>query len=171
MKAVALRVSRALDALIELSGRTLAWLVVALVGVTVYDVAMRYFLRQGSVAIQELEWHLFAAIFLLAGAYTLRHDAHVRVDMLYRSRFVSARGRRLIDIAGTLLFTLPFSVLVVWAALPFVSDAFVHGEMSPDPGGLPWRWAAKALIPLGFGLICLQAAADLLRAVAGSAEP
>ncbi|MGR8918104.1 MAG: TRAP transporter small permease subunit [Gammaproteobacteria bacterium] len=158
-----------IERLVERSGRAAAWLVLVLVGATVFDVTMRYVFRAGSVAVQELEWHLFAAIFLLAGAYTLRHDGHVRVDILYRSERLSDRTRRFIDALGTLLFLLPFTAVVVWSSIPFVVDAFVHGETSPDPGGLTQRWLVKALIPLGFGLLFLQGLATLLRAVLGAA--
>ena len=161
-KAIA-RLLGLLDRLAELGGRLTTFLVVALVGVTVYDVVMRYVFRQGSVALQELEWHLFAAIFLLGAAYTLQHDDHVRVDLIYSSRFIDVRLRRYIDIAGTLCFLLPFCALVIWASAPFVYDAWLHGEVSPDPGGLSYRWAVKALIPLGFALLFVQGLADLCR--------
>lgn len=166
IKHILSRCGEAFDAIVEASGQAVAWLVVLLVVITAYDVAMRYVFERGSVAIQELEWHLFAAIFLLAGGYTLRHDGHVRVDMLYRSRLLSDRARRVVDALGAVFILLPFSVLVIWSSLPFVSDAFIHNEVSPDPGGLGSRWAVKALIPLGFGLICLQGLAQLLRAIA-----
>jgi TRAP-type mannitol/chloroaromatic compound transport system permease small subunit len=155
-------IASAIETLVEWVGRTVAWLVVVLVLVTVYDVVMRYVLQQGSVAIQEMEWHIFAAIFLLGGAYTLRHDGHVRVDVLYRSRKLSDTARAAIDLAGTVLFLLPFSALMVWSSLDFVSAAFTHNEMSPDPGGLDYRWLAKALIPAGFALIFLQGIAQVI---------
>lgn len=158
---------KVIDNIVEWSGRVVAWLVVLLVFITVYDVVMRYVFQQGSVAIQELEWHLFSAIFLLGAAYTLRHDDHVRVDMIYRSAWLSERTRRWIDSLGTLLCLLPFAALIVWSTLPFVETAMVHGETSPDPGGLSHRWIAKALIPLGFGLLFVQGVADLLRHALG----
>jgi TRAP-type mannitol/chloroaromatic compound transport system permease small subunit len=157
-------VATALETLVEWVGRAVAWLVVVLVLITVYDVVMRYAFQQGSVAIQELEWHVFAAIFLLGGAYTLRHDGHVRVDIFYRSHKLSERTRAAIDLAGTVFFLLPFSALMVWSSLAFVGAAFTHNEMSPDPGGLSYRWLAKALIPVGFALIFLQGIAQILRA-------
>jgi TRAP-type mannitol/chloroaromatic compound transport system permease small subunit len=150
----------------ELTGRLTTGLVILLVGVTVYDVAMRYVFRQGSVALQELEWHLFSAIFLLGAAYTMKHDGHVRVDLLYRSGRVSDGLRRGVDIAGIALFLMSFCALVVSASIPFVYDAWVHGETSPDPGGLSHRWAVKALIPLGFSLLFIQGLADLCRLIA-----
>lgn len=161
---------RVIDGVSELTGRLTTWLVVVLVGVTVYDVAMRYVFRQGSVALQELEWHLFSAIFLLGAAYTLKHDGHVRVDVVYRSSRLGPRARRVIDAAGTVCFLLPFCALMVWASIPFAWDAWVHGEGSPDPGGLAHRWLVKALIPVAFVLLILQGLAELYRAATAPAE-
>lgn len=156
---------RLLDRVVDMTGRACAWLVVVLVGITVYDVVMRYLFRAGSVALQELEWHLFAAVFLLAGAYTLKHDAHVRVDLIYRSRWLSERTRGRIDLLGTVFFLLPFCALVVWSSLPFVTNSMAIGETSPDPGGLAHRWVAKALIPVGFSLLLVQGLSVLLQAL------
>lgn len=149
----------------EWSGRLVAWLVLLMALVIGYDVAMRYLFHSGSVALQELEWHLFALIFLLGAAYTLRHDGHVRVDMIYRSRFMGARRRALVDLAGTLLFLLPFCWLVISGSLPFVENAWSMHEGSPDPGGLPARWLLKAAIPFGFALLLLQGIAMAIRSV------
>lgn len=146
----------------EWSGRLLSWLVLALVLVISYDVAMRYLFNEGSVALQELEWHLFALIFLLAAAYTLKHDEHVRVDVFYRSRFMTERGRAWVDLLGGLFFLLPFCVLIISGSLPFVSNSFNFLEGSPDPGGLPYRFLLKAAIPLGFLLLLLQGVAIMM---------
>jgi TRAP-type mannitol/chloroaromatic compound transport system permease small subunit len=126
---------------------------------------MRYLLQSGSVAAQELEWHLFALIILLGAGYTLKHDEHVRVDLLYASSRLSDRHRALIDIIGNLCFLLPFAVLVVWSSLPFAYSSFVGAEVSPDPGGLTNRWLLKAAIPFGFMLLALQALANSSRAI------
>ncbi|RME33591.1 MAG: TRAP transporter small permease subunit [Gammaproteobacteria bacterium] len=157
------RVAGLLESLSETVGRLVSWLVLLLVLLIGYDVVMRYLFQQGSVALQELEWHLFSLIFLLGAAYTQKHDGHVRVDILYRSHLVSPRGRVWIDLAGTLLLLLPFCLLVIWSSWPFVESAWEHGEGSPDPGGLPLRWLIKAAIPAGFVLLLLQGVADALR--------
>ena len=151
------------DATIERVGAATAWLVVLMVAITVFDVVMRYGLKQGSVALQEMEWHLFAALFLLAAAYTLKHDGHVRVDLLYRSRFFGPTTRKIIDVMGILCFLIPFCGAVIMTAWPFVLDAYQHSEHSPDPGGLPYRWIIKFMILLGFALLLLQGFANLLR--------
>lgn len=117
---------------------------------------MRYLFRSGSVALQELEWHLFAIIIMLGASFTLKHDGHVRVDLLYASSRLSDQQRAYIDIFGSVFFLLPFAGLIVWTSIPFAYDAFVYSEISPDPGGLHYRWLLKASIPLGFTLLALQ---------------
>jgi TRAP-type mannitol/chloroaromatic compound transport system permease small subunit len=152
-----------IDTFIEWTGKTASWLVIGLVLLICYDVAMRYLFQQGSVALQELEWHLFALIFLLGSAYTLKHDEHVRVDIIYQSHFMSDKKRALVNIFGTLFLLLPFCILVLTSSWPFVENAFYYNEGSPDPGGLPYRFLLKGSLLLAFGLLILQASADLAR--------
>ena len=152
-----------IESITERVGRTASWLVLAMVLLICYDVAMRYLFQQGSVALQELEWHLFALIFLLGSAYTLKHDQHVRVDIIYQSRFVSDKQRALINIFGTLFFLLPFCMLILITAWPFVENAFYYQEGSPDPGGLPYRFLLKASLLVAFGLLILQGLAEMLK--------
>ena len=165
------RLITAIDILNEYVGRGASYLVLALVLLTAYDVAMRYAFHSGSVGLQELEWHLFALIFLLGAGYTLKHDGHVRVDVVYSAARLSERHRAWVNLIGTLLFLLPFCVLVMTATWQFVSDAYVFNEHSPDPGGLSHRWLLKAAIPLGFGLLLLQGIAEALRSWLLIAEP
>lgn len=155
-----------IDRFNEAVGRALSWLVLALTLLVAYDVTMRYFFQSGSIAIQELEWHLFSLIFLLGAAYTLKHDAHVRLDLFYKSRFMDARRRAWVNLAGSLLFLIPFCVLVAVSAWPFVSQAYLFAEGSPDPGGLPFRWILKAAIPIGFLLLVAQGLAEALKNLA-----
>ena len=152
-----------IDWLSEWSGRAVSWLVLAMVLIISYDVAMRYLFLDGSVALQELEWHLFALLFLLGGAYTFKHDSHVRVDIFYHSRWMDARRRAWVDLLGGLLLLLPFCLLIIISSLPFVANAYAMGEGSPDPGGLPYRFLLKAAIPLSFALLLLQGLAHMLR--------
>lgn len=153
----------AIEALSEWSGRLIAWLVLAMTLIIVYDVGMRYLFQSGSIRLQELQWHLFALIFLLGAAYTLKHDGHVRVDLFYRSRFLSERARAAIDLLGTALLLIPFCALIISGSVPFVENAYRFGEGSPDPGGLPHRFLLKAAIPLGFALLLLQGVALMIR--------
>ena len=152
-----------IDTLSEWTGRLAAWLVLALVLLICYDVAMRYLFQQGSVALQELEWHLFALIFLLGAAYTLKHNEHVRVDVVYNSHFISDRQRAFINIFGILFMLIPFCLLILISSWPFVENAFYYQEASPDPGGLPYRYLLKASLLVAFGLLLLQGIAELLR--------
>lgn len=158
------RLADRLDAVSEWTGRATAWLAPALVLLVSYDVVMRYLFRNGSVALQELEWHLFALLFLLAAGYTLKHDAHVRVDIVYQR--MSERWRAWVDLLGSGLVLLPFCMLIIVSSWPFVSNAWLFNEGSPDPGGLPYRYLIKAAIPLGFGLLAVQALADVARNLA-----
>ena len=154
----------------EWIGRLTAWLVVVLVLLVCYDVSMRYLFQAGSVALQELEWHLFALIFLLGAGYTLKHDEHVRVDVLYQARWMTPKRRAAVNLFGCLFLLLPFCALMVVSSVPFVEQAYEWSEGSPDPGGLPYRWLLKAMIPFGFILLALQGLAlaiDSLRILRG----
>ena len=153
----------------ERIGVAVSWLTTVLVAVVCYDVFTRYLLKSSLVAVQELEWHLFAVIFLLGAAYTLKHGKHVRVDVFY-NRF-SAKTRAWVDFAGSLLFLIPFCLVAIWCSRTFVISAYVIGEGSPDPGGLPARFILKAAIPVGFFLLTIQGlalASDSLLKIAGS---
>lgn len=158
---IAIKLSHILDTVAEQTGRAISWLALLLTLVTVYDAAMRYGFRSGSVAVQEAEWHIFAIIFLLSAAYTLKHDAHVRVDIFYAR--MPDRGKAIIDFTGTLLFLLPFALLVIVTSIGYFENSWTMGEGSGDPGGLPARYVLKAMIPLGFGLLMLQGISELIK--------
>jgi len=120
-----------------------------------YDAIMRYFFSSGSIALQEMEWHLFAMVFLFGIAYALKEDGHVRVDVLYE-RF-SPRWKAIVNIGGTVLLLLPLSVMVVEGSVWYVQEAFNSGEVSGDPGGLPYRWLIKLVIPASFVFLIVSA--------------
>jgi len=147
----------------ELTGKLVSWLVLAMVLLVSYDVAMRYFFLSGSVALQEMEWHLFSLIFLVGAAYTLKHDDHVRLDIFYESKFMNDERRAWINLLGSLFLLIPFCILIITTAWPFVYQSYIHLEGSPDPGGLPYRWIIKASIPLGFTLLLLQGVSDIVK--------
>jgi TRAP-type mannitol/chloroaromatic compound transport system permease small subunit len=128
-----------------------------------YDAIMRYFFSSGSIALQEMEWHLFAMVFLFGIAYGLKEDGHVRVDVLY-DRF-SPRTKAIVNIAGTLLFLLPLSVLIVEGSIWYVQEAYTSGEVSGDPGGLPYRWLIKLVIPASFVFLIVSAVGFVIRNV------
>ncbi len=147
----------------EVCGRLVSSLIIVMVLLICFDVGMRYLFQQGSVGLQELEWHLFSVIFLLGAGYTLKHDDHVRVDVFYHAKYMSQRGRAWINLFGCLVFLIPFCLLVILQSWPFVHNAYVFAESSPDPGGLPYRWLLKSAIPLGFSLLLLQGISELLQ--------
>jgi TRAP-type mannitol/chloroaromatic compound transport system permease small subunit len=157
------RLADFIEVLSEWSGRVTSWLVLGMTLLISYDVTMRYAFHSGSVALQELEWHLFAIVFLIGAAYTLKHDEHVRVDVLYQGRWMNDRRRACVNLLGGLLFLLPFCLLIIISSIPFVHNAYQIGETSPDPGGLGHRYLIKAAIPLGFLLLMLQGVASMIR--------
>ena len=128
-----------------------------------YDSIMRYFFKTGSIALQEMEWHLFAMVFLFGIAYGLKEDGHVRVDVFY-DRF-SPRWKAIVNIGGTLLFLLPLSVLIVEGSVWYVTEAYNSGEVSGDPGGLPYRWLIKLVIPASFVFLIVSAIGFVVRNV------
>lgn len=147
----------------ECTGKLVSWLVLVMVLLVSYDVAMRYFFQSGSVALQEMEWHLFSLIFLIGASYTLKHDDHVRLDLFYKSKFMDDRRRAWVDLFGSIFLLIPFCILIISTAWPFVAQSYIHLEGSPDPGGLPYRWILKASIPLGFTFLLLQGIADIVK--------
>jgi TRAP-type mannitol/chloroaromatic compound transport system permease small subunit len=162
MKAL-LTLSRVIDALNERIGRAVCWLVLLMVLVSAGNAISRYTLSLASNAWLELQWYLFAAVFLLCAGYTLRHNEHIRIDVL-SGRF-SRATQVWIDIAGTLLFLLPMSIAIVWLSWPTFVDAWQSNEVSASAGGLV-RWPARALVPAGFLLLALQGVSELVKRVA-----
>ena len=132
-------------------GKILSILLLLLTANVFYDVIMRYFLHNSSVAMQEMEWHLFGVIFLIGIPVALLDEGHVRVDFLY-DRF-TLRTKAVINIIGTVFFLLPLALLIFFGSLDFVVDAYEINEISQDPGGLPYRWFIKAMIPASFALL------------------
>ena len=163
-----LRLAHGIDRLNETVGRGLYWLTLAMVLIGSFNALARWLDRYTGLGLSsntylELQWYLFSLVFLLGAAYTLKHNAHVRVDVFYGR--LSRRGRALINLLGTLLFLIPFCVLMLWTSWPTVSASWALLEMSPDPGGLP-RYPIKTAIPLAFFLLILQGLALAIREVA-----
>jgi len=164
---------RAIDALSERTGRAVAWLLALLIAICSFNAIARWGGRAlgtnlSSNAYLELQWYLFAAAILLGGAYTLKHNAHVRVDVLL-DRF-PPRVRRAIEIAGAGLLLIPFCAFFVWISLDPVQHSIELREDSPDPGGLPRYWV-KPLIPIGFALLLVQGIAEILRRRDAASRP
>jgi TRAP-type mannitol/chloroaromatic compound transport system permease small subunit len=154
-------ISRNIDRLSAGVGRTVSWFTVMMVLVTVYDVLMRYFFKAGSIAIQEAEWHLFSAHFLLAASWALLLNGHVRVD-LFHAR-MAPRQKAWVDFLGGIFFLVPFCAVVVWASIPFVYDSWVSLEGSSDPGGLPARYLLKTIIPVAYILMGFQGGSQIIK--------
>lgn len=153
------RIARFIEAIVEWAGRLMMVLVFAIVMLVATNVILRYLFAIGPVSLQELEWHLMVPVALIGSAYTLRHHGHVRVDIFYDG--FGARTRAVVNLFSS-IGLLVTSVLVVWLSLNFVNQAYVIDEGSPDPGGLPHRFILKSMIPLGFGLLALQAVAHII---------
>ena len=152
---------RLIDGLNEYIGVIVSWLTTLMVLVVFYDTVMRYAFEKGNVAIQELEWHIFAVVFLIGAAYALKRGAHVRVDIIYTR--LSTKTKAWIDLLGALFFLLPFAVMVIYSTQNFIANSWAVREMSPDPGGLPARYALKAMIPAGFILLILQGVSEIFK--------
>ena len=138
----------------EYFGRMVSWATLLLVAVTFTDVVMRYLFKTTFVFTQELEWHIFAFIFLMGAGYTLKHDGHVRVEVFYGK--LGRKGKAWINLVGVLFFLVPSCLLFIKTGIPFVVKSFHVMEGSPDPGGIPFRFLLKACIPAGYALILLQ---------------
>ncbi|MCP3872157.1 MAG: TRAP transporter small permease subunit [Desulfobacteraceae bacterium] len=150
-----------IDSLSEKIGYAVGWICTLMVLIVFYDTIMRYAFNKGNVALQELEWHLFAVVFLLGAAYTLKESGHVRVDILYMS--FSKKTKAWIDFIGTFIFLIPFAIMVIWSSKIFIQNSWIVREVSPDPGGLPARYILKAMIPLGFLLLIIQGISEALK--------
>jgi len=124
-----------------------------------YDVIMRKLFSAGSIALQELEWHLFDIIFLFSIAYTLSKDKHVRVDIFYNK--FSFKTQKIINLITVIFFIIPLTTLIVIEAYPFVEMSYIQNESSGDPGGLCCRWIIKSSIIVGFLILYLQSIAEI----------
>ncbi|MEW5709731.1 MAG: TRAP transporter small permease subunit [Pseudomonadota bacterium] len=158
-----LSLARLIDALNERVGRAVRWLVLATALLSAATAFVRYAFHTSSNAALELQWYLYALIFLLAAGYTLKHDGHVRIDVLFAR--LSPRTRAWIDLIGGLLMLLPMALAILWFSWHSFALSFQIREMSPDAGGLP-RWPIKLAIPLGFALLALQSVAEVIKCAA-----
>ena len=160
-----LRISAAIDWLNEQIGKLVGVLVLAVVGFGAFNALARYAGRftetqLSSNAFIELQWYLFSLVFLLGAAYTLKRDQHVRVDVLYGR--LGPRAKAGVDLAGTVLFLIPFCIFALWVSFPTVKNSWAVWELSPDPGGLP-RWPIKTAILVSFALVLLQGISQLVK--------
>lgn len=163
-----LTLASGIDTLNEWIGRAACWLALIMILIGVYNASVRYLgafagANLSSNLYLEAQWYLFGALLMLGIAYTLRHDNHVRVDILF-SR-LGRRGQALVDLCGAVLLLMPFCALAIWLSLDWVKFSWAIRESSPNPDGLP-RYPIKTLLPVGFGLLLLQGLAQAIRAAA-----
>lgn len=161
--AIALRLAQAVDALTEWIGRIAAWLVLAAVLVSAVNAIIRNVFDTSSNAWLELQWYLFGAVFMLGAAWVLKHNGHVRIDVL--SAHFSQRTREWIDLIGHAIVLLPLVLLMTVLCVPYVLTSYAEREMSYNAGGLI-VWPAKALILAGFVLLLLQSFAEIVKRIA-----
>ncbi|HRF31395.1 MAG: hypothetical protein RLZZ300_1049 [Pseudomonadota bacterium] len=158
-----LKLSQLIDWLNERVGKGAFWLVLIMAVISAGNASYRFVFNDSSNGMLEIQWYLFAAVFLLCSPYTLQKNEHVRIDVL--SGKLSPRGLAVIDIIGTLFFLLPMVVLVLYLSVPLVAESYKINEYSANAGGLI-RWPVKILLPIGFTLLALQGVSELIKRVA-----
>jgi len=158
-----LALSRGIDMFNEHLGRLVYWCVLIMVLVSAANATSRYALNVASNAWLELQWYLFAAVFLLCSGYTLLHNEHIRIDVM--SSHLSRRTQVWIDVFGLVFFLLPMSLFIMWLSWPIFMNAWTSGEISGSAGGLI-RWPVRLLVPVGFFLLSLQGFSELIKRIA-----
>lgn len=156
-----LRTAQIIEWFITGIGRLSGWLMLALTAVITFDVLLRHWFVIGSTALQEMEWYLHGALFLLALGYAYLRGAHVRIELIHER--LSLRQKAWIEFGGLLLALLPYCIAILWFGSAYVTRAFISGESSPSPAGLPARWMIKSILLVGFMLLGLAGFARLLR--------
>lgn len=157
-------ISKSIDRTIRTIGHLFAWTWVVLMAVIIINVLMRYVFSEGRVEFEELQWHLYAIGWLIGLSYCFVADDHVRVDLIHDR--MSLRTQAWIELFGILFLLTPFIAVVLWYAIPFITYSWELGEVSEAPGGLPYRWAIKAVLFIGFALLALAVVSRLSRVVA-----
>ncbi len=160
---ILLNISRLIDALSRVVGKSIIWLILLAVIISTVNAIARKAFNVGSNAFLEIQWYLFAAVFMLGAGFVFMQNAHVRIDVIAGK--LSHRTRTLIDIGGILIFMLPMCYFLITFAWPVVENAYVSGEMSSNAGGLI-RWPVFALVPAGFALLGLQGISELIKRIA-----
>lgn len=158
-----LRLSRLVDAVNDRIGRATMWLVLAAVLVSSVNAIARKAFSASSNAYLELQWYLFAAVFLLCASWTLISNEHIRIDIINNT--FSKRVRNWIDMIGHVFALVPFCIVMIWTSIPFFLASYRLGERSFSAGGLP-QWPAKMLIPVAFTILLVQAFSEIIKRAA-----
>ena len=158
-----LKFSRVIDAFNEWIGKGIMWLVLAAVMISAGNAIVRKAFNVGSNALLEIQWYLFATVFMLGVGYVMLRNAHVRIDFI--SSRLSKRTNALIDAIGIVIFTIPLSFIMIDLGWPLFARAWTSGEMSQNAGGLI-RWPMLLLVPLGFAILLVQAVSELIKRIA-----
>lgn len=158
-----MKLSGLIDRLNEWLGKVVMWLVLAAVLISSGNAIVRKAFNIGSNAFLEIQWYLFAAVFMLGVGYVMLKNAHVRIDFI--SARLSKRTNALIDSIGIIVFTIPLSIIMIDLGWPLFARALQSGEMSQNAGGLI-RWPVLGLVPLGFAILLLQSVSELIKRVA-----
>ena len=158
-----LTLSRIIDGATERIGRTIYWLVLVAVLISAANAVVRKAFNYSSNSFLEIQWYLFSLIFLFCAGYALKHNDHVRIDII--TGRMSARVRAMIDIFGTLFFLLPMAILIMVLSWPVFVDAWTRNEVSTNAGGLI-IWPARLMVPTGFFLLIVQAISEIIKRIA-----
>jgi TRAP-type mannitol/chloroaromatic compound transport system permease small subunit len=158
-----LSLSRLIDSISTVVGKLTMWLILATTLISAGNALVRKAFNQSSNSLLEIQWYLFAAVFLLGAGYGFLKNSHVRIDFI--SSKLSDRGRNWVDVIGILVVLIPFCVISIALGWPFFMQAYTSGEISTNAGGLI-RWPVYGLIPLGFALLMMQAVSELIKRIA-----
>lgn len=158
-----LRLSARIDSFNEAIGKFIRWLVLAAVLISAGNAIVRKLFNYSSNSFLEIQWYLFAGVFMLGVGYVFLHNGHVRIDFI--SARLSTRTNAIIDALGMIVFTIPLSIIMITLGWPLFHNAWVSGEMSQNAGGLI-RWPVLALIPAGFAILLAQSVSELIKRVA-----
>jgi len=156
-----LNISARLESILVAIGKLGAWLSLPLIAIIMFDIISRKFFVLGSTKLQEMEWHLHAALFLLALGYAYLKNSHVRIEVIRES--FSTKLKALLEVIGVLVFILPYTGLIVWFGIDFVSRSYGMNEVSAALTGLSHRWIMKSFVPMGMAFLWLAGISVLLR--------
>ncbi len=151
-----------IDAFIDLVGRATSWLALVLALVMGANVLLRYGFSIGSIAMQELEWHIMVPICVFGMSYALLKGEHVRVDVVFQ--YFSPRAKLMVEVITAVVGML-LAVIVIWLCIPYVRQSWSIGEGTANPGGIDYRYVVKAFIPIGFGLYFLQSLSEAIKSL------